>query len=161
MSNLSSTIDKLASLRLSLLGVWHIQSFTVTLPNGHIVHPMGEQLVGQHIFTETRHYSASILNPGQPPYAGNNSFTATEAELAEATKRFMSWSGSYELAPPDNDEEGTATMIYGIDVVNYPNQLGKKQPRKLQIRKEGKEMAVSTLEGDHGPARKYVWIKVE
>lgn len=150
-----------ASIRPNIVGTWELLSFKITV-HGKTIYPMGETPKGIHIFTASHDMTASILNPGQAPYPGGNPFTATDDELAEAGRRFMGWAGKWTVSPLHQDdlksEQMAAILVYEVQVVNYPNQLGKTQERKVWLEDDDKVLVVTSLDG-HEPLLEYRWVR--
>lgn len=118
---------------------------------------MGQTPKGIHIFTPDGYTSAQILNPGQPDYHTPNPFGATEAEYAEASRRFMGWTGPYSIK--ESEGEGGAVLSYGVTVCNFPNQVGKTQDRMVEIDDDG-VLVVRSLQG--APVKlEYRWKRID
>jgi len=155
----ATTSDAVGALQSRIVGNWDLKSFALTV-NSHMIHPMGDQPKGIHIFTTSGHMSANILNPGQPAYASPNPFAAADEEYAESGRRFMAWAGKWSVTPlgkGDGSEAGV--LAYEIHVVNFPNQLGRTQERKVWMEDEGSVLVITSLD-DHGPFMEYRWTRL-
>jgi len=127
---------------------------------------MSERPKGIHMFTPD-YTTASILNPGMPHYASPNPFAASTEEYAESCRRFMGWAGRWSVAPlPEQGRSDGLTeafvagvLSYEIQVVNFPNQLGRTQERKVWMEDEGSVLVITSLD-DHGPLLEYRWKRL-
>lgn len=123
--------ESLESLNSSLLGTWQLVTYyapAITDPND-IFYPLGKEAKGILMYNSDGYMSASLLRPGQPSYTTSEPGTATAAELAESTKRYLGYAGPFYL-----DESGDRpTVRHLMRLVNFPNWIGNVQTRVIDL----------------------------
>ncbi|KAH8423167.1 uncharacterized protein LDX57_000922 [Aspergillus melleus] len=122
-----------ASIRDQLLGSWDLMELTAIDPNGHQQHPFGHSIQGRLIYSADGYVSATLQVPGQTPFGGRNPRAGSESELAEASRRYMGYNGTYST------EENTSTpvVIHRVQYCNLPNLRGQTVRRFIDLKTVG------------------------
>ena len=140
--SLPSSNQGAPSILSSLVGAWSLVSYCApSIDNpADMAYPLGPDAEGILLYTQDGYMSATLLRPGQTPYASAEPGNASQAELAESTKRYLGYAGPFLL-----DEAGQRLVVrHKMQLVNFPNWQGNVQTRMMQLR--GDELTLG-LEG--------------
>lgn len=123
--------ESLESLNSTLLGTWELITYyapAVSDPED-IFYPLGKDAKGIIMYNPDGYMAASLLRPGQRPYASAEPSSASRDELADSARRFLGYTGPYYL-----DESGDRpTIRHLMRLVNFPNWLGNVQTRVIDL----------------------------
>ncbi|KAI9037922.1 putative 3-hydroxyacyl-CoA dehydrogenase [Aspergillus affinis] len=122
-----------ASIRDQLLGSWDLMEFTAMDTDGNQQHPFGHSIQGRLIYSADGYVSATLQLPGQEPFGGRDPRAGTESELAEASRRYMGYNGTFST------EENTSTpaVIHRVQYCNLPKLRGQAVRRFIDLKTVG------------------------
>ncbi|KAL9110441.1 MAG: hypothetical protein Q9227_004985 [Pyrenula ochraceoflavens] len=131
-----------SNLLPSIIGAWSLVSYSA--PSIHdpanILFPLGPDAQGILLYTSDGYMSATLLRPGQAPYASAEPGNASQSELAESTQRYLGYAGPFVL----EHSGGRPLVKHMMHLVNFPNWQGNVQTRVLRV--DGDELRLG-LEG--------------
>jgi hypothetical protein len=110
-----------------LVGVWRLVSSEFRTSSGAVVYPLGEDALGQAIFTETGYMSGQLMRQDRPEFASGSQASGTPEEIAAAFQGYIAYYGSCEI---DVEKQTLTTHVEGS---LYPNWVGGLQMRFYQI----------------------------
>lgn len=123
------TIKKLA-------GVWRLVSSQFRTSGGEVIYPLGEDALGQAIFTETGFISGQLMRQGRPQFASGNQASGTAQEMEAALQGYVAYYGTCEV---DVEKQTLTTHVEGS---MYPNWVGGFQTRFYQL--NDKQLTLTT-----------------
>jgi len=110
-----------------LVGAWQLESWYEISREDNVEHPMGEDSVGQIIYTADGRMSAQIA-PRNPERLRDDDWRkASDAESAAAWKAYFGYFGRYTI-----DEE-RETVTHYIEGAAFPNLVGTEQVRHYRF----------------------------
>ena len=123
-----------SELRFRLLGSWKLESF-IALPLSasslsRPSYPMTKNVQGMILYTSDGYMSAQLYIPGQPPFKPEE---ASEAQWAEAGKRYVAYCGPYYIA----EDGGKVILKDGFRLSNRPDILNDIQIRAWRFEEDG------------------------
>ena len=83
--------------------------------------------------------SVQLLNPGQPHYASPVPSTGTEAERAESAKRYIAYTGRFNV---ETDGAGEFMIVHEAEVTLFPNWVGTRQRRVGRLEDGGRKLVL-------------------
>lgn len=131
------------SLHSQLVGTWGLVSYYAPAesdPND-VFYPLGKDAIGLIIYSHDGYMSTTMLRPGQSPFHAGQPGAATQAELAESTKRFLGYTGPFYI---EHTGEGVPVVKHRMSLTNFPNWQGNMQRRLVKL--EGDTLVLG-LEG--------------
>jgi hypothetical protein len=124
-----------SSLRERLTGAWHLRSFVFTDEAGGKMHPLGDRPGGYLFITPDDHIAFNFTAQERPPFASDDLFAGTEAELAAAARAVVAFGGPFRI-------DGDAFVI-DVRYSLFPNWIGKTQVRCFAL--DGDTLMLRTL----------------
>jgi hypothetical protein len=110
-----------------LIGAWQLESWFEISPDGTIAYPMGEDSVGQIIYTADGRISAQIARGNPERFRDDDWRKASEAESATAFMQYFGYFGRYSV---DAERE---TVTHHIEGAAFPNLVGTRQVRHYRF----------------------------
>lgn len=120
------------SLHAQLVGTWGLVAYyapSETDPND-VFYPLGREALGLIMYTHDGYMSATMLRPGQTPFNSGEPGTATQAELAESTKRYLGYTGPFYI---EQTRDGVQVLKHKMSLTNFPNWQGNVQKRLVKL----------------------------
>jgi hypothetical protein len=116
------------SLRERLVGAWALTSYVERdIETGVEDHPFGEHPLGFVLYTPDGYVSAQLQRPDRPPFADGDLLRATPKEYAAAGSSYIGYSGRFFI------DEGKKTLSHEMAVSFFPNWLGQRQVRLVEV----------------------------
>jgi hypothetical protein len=117
-------------------------------------YPYGEDATGYILYGADGYMAVSIMSADRQPFAGADILRRTTEEAAEATRTYLSYSGSYEILPD--------RVIHYVDISLFPNWSGTVQERFYVMEGDRLELSSAPIPapGDGGPRAHLVWERV-
>jgi len=133
----------IAEFRSALVGAWNLVEYRAEPVEGDktVMHPMGTDVDGIIMYTADGYMSAQLMLPGAPKFVKDDMAGGTEAEFAGAMKRYLAYSGPFEVV----EDVSVISLTHTMSVCSFPNWLGNVQKRTAKM-----EDGVLTLSTD-GP----------
>jgi hypothetical protein len=133
----------MTSFRSRLTGTWDLISYaaiSLTSPKD-VVYPLGSDCVGRAIFSADGYVSAYIQAADIAPYSSGREFSATQAELAAAAKKTVSYTAPFYL----DEVEGSMKqrIEYDVQMSLPPNWKGGMEVRLLEMWEDEGELFLS------------------
>jgi hypothetical protein len=122
-----------------LVGAWTLVAWYETTADGEVRYPLGENAIGQIIYTADRRVAAQLVASSQARLHSEDWREATEAESARAWKNYFGYFGAFSI---DLDRQA---VVHHIEGSWFPNLQGTDQVRRFRF--EGKQLV---LDADTG-----------
>lgn len=119
--------DKHAQVVEQLTGVWRLVSSEFRSASGEVIYPLGEDAVGQAIFTESGYMSGQLMRQNRPPFASGNQAAGTPDEINAAMQGYVAYYGPCQI---DIEKQTLTTDVEGS---LYPNWVGGQQVRYYEL----------------------------
>ena len=110
-----------------LAGVWRLLSSEFRTSNGDVIYPLGEDALGQAIFTESGYMSGQLMRQNRPLFASGDQASGTDDEIKAALQGYIAYYGSCEV---DVDNKTVTTLVEGS---LFPNWVGGQQLRYYEL----------------------------
>lgn len=94
------------------------------------MYPLGEDALGQAIFTESGYVSAQLMRAGRPNFVSNNQALGTPEEILQSFQGYVAYYGRCEL---DLEKQTITTHVEGS---LYPNWVGGEQIRFYEFNED-------------------------
>lgn len=118
----------------ALIGSWRLVSCEHIGADGAVEHPFGISPVGQLVYAPDGRMMVLITDPSRPPARSSQFFEAKDAELAQAAKGCVAYSGLWRLRG--------GTVIHDVEQSLFPNWTGHALVRFVKL--EGRRLTLST-----------------
>ncbi len=119
-----------------LTGVWSLVKSEFRTSSGDTLYPLGEDAVGQAIFTGDGFMSGQLMRANRQGFAADSQLLGTPAEIQEAFQGYIAYFGRCEL---DVEQRTITTRVEGS---LFPNWVGGEQIRYYAL--EGKQLVLTT-----------------
>ena len=80
-----------------LTGVWRLVSSEFRTSSGGVMYPLGEDALGQAIFTESGYLSGQLMRRDRPAFASGDQASGTAEEVQAALQGYVALLGSLAL----------------------------------------------------------------
>jgi hypothetical protein len=110
-----------------LIGAWSLVAWFETKPNGERVYPLGEDAIGQIMYSADGHVAAQLMSRQPERFLSDDWRQASETESARAWKQYFGYFGRFTI-----DLEANA-VIHHVEGSWFPNLLNTKQQRRFQF----------------------------
>ena len=111
----------------SLLGAWSLTECAEIMPDGSKRFPLGEDAMGQVVYTADGRMSAQLVRAGRPAFPSDDSRSARMQDAAEAFHQYFGYFGRYEV------DAGAGTVTHFIEGASFPNLERKAQGRTFRF----------------------------
>ena len=110
-----------------LVGAWRLVSWFEIKTTGERAYPLGEDAVGQIIYTKDGRMTAQLMAVQPERFRSDDWREASETESARAWKQYFGYFGRFTV---DLDENA---VIHHIDGSWFPNLVNSKQKRQFEF----------------------------
>ncbi len=110
-----------------LTGVWLLVRSEFRTAGGNVMYPLGENALGQAIFTESGYMSGQLMRPNRPNFAAGSQALGTQEEIQQALQGYVAYYGRCEV---DVEQKTITTHVEGS---MYPNWVGGEQVRFYEL----------------------------
>jgi hypothetical protein len=110
-----------------LAGVWRLLSSEFRSSDGDVIYPLGEDAVGQAIFTESGYMSGQLMRQNRPLFASGDPASGTDGEIKAALQGYIAYYGPCEV---DVENKTVTTLVEGS---LFPNWVGGTQLRYYEL----------------------------
>ena len=110
-----------------LAGAWRLVSSEFRTSGGDVIYPLGEDALGQCIFTESGYMSGQLMKQGRPQFASGDQASGSPEEIKSALEGFVSYYGSFEL------DLKARKLITHVEGSMFPNWVGNDQERFFEL----------------------------
>ena len=117
----------MADVTERLIGAWALVSWYEIAPDGHIGYPLGEDSVGQIVYSADGHVAAQIARRNPRRFPEDDPRKASDADSAAAWKDYFGYFGRYSV---DLEQE---TVTHHIEGAWFPNLVGTRQVRHYRF----------------------------
>lgn len=120
-ASLSATVDDdwaaedAQALTARFIGAWVLVEWFEVRPNGTKIYPLGENAIGQLIYTADGHMAAQLVAVGRNPHGSNDWRSATQSEGARAFKGYFGYFGTYSI------DLAQQAVVHHVDGAWFPN----------------------------------------
>ncbi len=108
-------------------GVWRLISSEFRMSDGKVIYPLGEDALGQVIFSESGYMSAQLMRQARPGFASGDQASGTAEEIKAAFQGYVAYYG------PCRIDVSEKTLITDVEGSLYPNWVGSKQVRFYEL----------------------------
>ena len=119
--------DRHAQVVKQLAGVWRLVSSEFRTSSGEVIYPLGEDALGQAIFTESGYMSGQLMRQNRPVFASGSQSAGTPEEMEAAMQGYVAYYGPCRI---DVEQETLTTDVEGS---LYPNWVGGQQVRYYEL----------------------------
>jgi hypothetical protein len=105
------------------VGSWRLISFEGRSPDGHVVHPMGEQPSGQLIYEANGQMSVQYMRRDRPKFVSGDLHQGTPEEIKAAFDGYIGYWGTYDV------DEKARIVTHHVTGAAFPNWVGGDQRR--------------------------------
>jgi hypothetical protein len=74
-----------------LIGVWSLTKSEFRTARGDVMYPLGEDALGQAIFTESGYMSGQLMRQSRTDFASDNQALGTPEEIQEAFRGYVAY----------------------------------------------------------------------
>ena len=135
-----------------LAGAWRLVSSEFKTSSGDVLYPLGEDAMGQCIFTESGYMSGQLMKQNRPLFAGDDPSSGTSEEIRAALEGFVSYYGPFDL----DLENGK--LITHVEGSMFPNWVGHDQVRFFELSKDQLILKPDTIKiGDEELLGVFIW----
>jgi hypothetical protein len=110
-----------------LAGAWRLISSEFRTSGSDVIYPLGEDALGQVIFSENGYMSGQLMRQNRPDFASGDQSSGTPGEIKAAIEGYVSYYGPFDL---DIEQKKLITHVEGS---MFPNWVGKDQERFYEI----------------------------
>ena len=110
-----------------LVGVWQLVSSEFRTSGGKVIYPLGEDALGQAIFTESGYMSGQLMRQNRPKFAAGDQVSGTPEEVHAAFMGYVAYYGPCKL------EVENRTLTTRVEGSLYPNWVGGEQVRFYEL----------------------------
>ena len=118
-----------------LIGAWSLVAWFEIRPNGERVYPLGEDALGQIMYSADGHVAAQLMCRQPDRFRSDDWRQASEPESARAWKQYFGYFGRFTI-----DLEANA-VIHHVEGSWFPNLLKTEQHRRFQF--EGSHLVLN------------------
>ena len=136
------------SIRDRLLGTWALETYTLTFPDGEVIHPYGETPSGRIHYGTDGFMSAHILDP-EVPLTGTDSGSVPAVQAARILAGHISYCGSYSFEAD--------TVVHHVELCSHPDWIGSRQVRHPAF--EGDRLVIRASGIGYGERRGDAWLR--
>jgi hypothetical protein len=113
-----------------LIGVWSLVKSEFRTASGNVMFPLGEDALGQAIFTESGYMSGQLMRQNRSDFASGNQALGASEEIEEAFRGYVAYYGKCEV---DIEKHTITTRVEGC---MFPNWVGGDQVRFFELTDE-------------------------
>lgn len=117
-----------------LVGTWKLISFELRLKDGTTMHPWGNDVVGQVMYSPDGFMTGCFMKRERAPFAAADVMSGTPQEFETAMKSYVGYAGPYTLY--------SNRVIHHAEVSWFPNWIGTDIERYFEI--QGNSLTLST-----------------
>ena len=110
-----------------LAGAWRLISSEFRTSGSDVIYPLGEDALGQVIFSENGYMSGQLMRQNRPDFAAGDQSSGTPEETKAAIEGYVSYYGPFDL---DIEQKKLITHVEGS---MFPNWVGKDQERFYEV----------------------------
>jgi hypothetical protein len=110
-----------------LAGAWRLVASEFRTSGGDVMYPLGEDALGQAIFTETGYMSGQLMRANRPKFAADNQALGTQEEIQQAFQGYVAYYGRCDV------DVAQKTITTHVEGSMYPNWVGGEQIRFFEL----------------------------
>ncbi len=110
-----------------LAGAWRLVSSEFRTSGGGVIYPLGEDALGQVLFTESGYMSGQLMRRDRIGFASGDQSSGSPEEIKAALEGYVSYYGPFEL---DLEQQKLITHVEGS---MFPNWVGIDQERFFEL----------------------------
>ena len=114
-------------IRQSLLGAWSLVECAEIMPDGSKRFPLGDDALGQVVYTADRRMSAQLVRAGRAAFPSDDYRGAPAEVAAEAFQQYFGYFGRYEV------DADAGTVTHFIEGAWLPNLEDTAQVRTYRF----------------------------
>ncbi|MEZ2128220.1 MULTISPECIES: lipocalin-like domain-containing protein [unclassified Sinorhizobium] len=141
----------ISNVQECLVGVWTLVEWSEQQSGGHKAFPLGEDAVGQIIYTADGHVAAQLVRRGRRSFSSGDWREARDEDAARAFKEYFGYFGTFSI---DTEKQ---VVTHHIEGSWFPNLEGSDQERRFRL-EDG--LLVLDADTDWGKVM-IVWRKAE
>lgn len=141
----------ISSIKERLLGAWTLVEWSEQPPDGPKAFPLGEDAIGQLVYTADGHVAAQLARHGRRPFLSADWREADREDAARAFKEYFGYFGTFSI---DAERHVVTHHVQGSW---FPNLEGRDQERRYRFEKD---LLILDADTDWGKVR-IVWRKAQ
>ena len=106
-----------------LVGAWLLERWDYTVDGEHRGYPMGEDAVGQILYTPDGRMAAILSMASRPPLTSDQFHKASAEEREVAALTYVSYGGTYDVVDD--------VVTHHVDFSLFPNWVGTDLVRRI------------------------------
>lgn len=134
-----------------LLGAWTLVEWSEQRSGGSKAYPLGEDAIGQIVYTEDGHVAAQLARPARRSFPSADWREAEEEDAARAFKEYFGYFGTFTI---DTESQ---VVTHHVEGSWFPNLAGSDQERHYRFEND---LLVLDADTDWGKVR-IVWRKAQ
>jgi hypothetical protein len=119
----SSQSVKYFTMQHTMVNTWVLQSFSVRLPDGQVIYPFGQEVMGSLVYTSSWDFSVQLMKKDRPLFTSGDQMKGTPDEIEAAFKGVIAYYGRYSV----DEKEGIIT--HEVEGSLFPNWMGRSMIR--------------------------------
>ena len=127
LDSAAHTLTRRGPIADALIGVWTLRKYSEVTEGLPPQYPFGHDPEGLLIYTPDGFVSALLMARGRPNLSGSGFAEGTPEEYTSAGKRFIGYSGGYEV------DEVRSIVTHRPTVAFAPNMIGSFQHRLVDL----------------------------
>jgi hypothetical protein len=134
-----------------LLGAWALVEWSEQQAGGHTAFPLGEDAIGQIVYTADGHVAAQLARRGRRSFPSEDWREASDEDAAQAFKDYFGYFGTFSI---DTERQ---VVMHHVEGSWFPNLEGGDQERRYRFENG---LLVLDADTDWGKVR-IVWQRAE
>jgi hypothetical protein len=110
-----------------LIGAWTLVSWFESKPNGEVTYPLGEDAIGQIMYTADGYVAAQLARRTREQFHSEDWREASDMESARAWKEYFGYFGTFSV------DLHRGAVVHHVNGAWFPNLLGSDQVRYFQL----------------------------
>ena len=106
-------------------GAWSLVDWRIDYRDGGVTRPFGEEAIGQILYTEDGHMSATVSKPARAKLTQSNARNASDNDKAQSFDSYFHYAGTWTLVGE--------TVAHTVGFSMNPNMVGTKQIRNAHF----------------------------
>ena len=111
-----------------LIGLWKLQTWTLTDANNKVIHPFGSDALGVLIYTEGGYMSVHVMKKKYQLNQSGSALEATPQEAQQILQSYFSYCGKYSI------DHKRQIVQHDIELMTTPNRIGTTVERHYQLK---------------------------
>ncbi|GGX70275.1 hypothetical protein GCM10011309_20450 [Litorimonas cladophorae] len=107
-------------------GGWSLVDWRIEYSDGGVTRPFGEDAIGQILYAEDGHMSATVSRGDRQPIKQGNVRNASDGDKAHHFDSYFHYAGTWSISGK--------TVLHNVKLSMNPNMVGTQQIRKAEFK---------------------------